>query len=52
MPFCLLHGAYAASSNYRLDDQGIDSLEDLKAHFQSPLVKKVLEVLKTQSEEG
>ena len=55
--YCLLlcaflsTGAYAASSTYRLAQQDIDSIEDLKARFQSPLVKQLLEVLKTQSKD-
>ena len=41
--------AYAASSSYRpTEQQDIDSTENLKARFQSPLVKKVLEILTTQ----
>ena len=45
-------GAYAASSSYRLaEQQDIDSTENLKAQFQSPLVKKVLETLMTQRED-
>ena len=45
-------GAYAASSSYRLaEQQDIDSTENLKADFQSPLVKKVLETLMTQRED-
>ena len=44
-------GTYVASSSDHLDEQDIDSTENLQARFQSPLVKKLLEILTTQSED-